>query len=58
MFSCKIILQATLKAPGHMKSPLDIIRHVTIQHVSCDRLFKNATFVLRKNSHLSYLRLA
>ena len=38
--SCKIMLQAIWKAQGPLNSPLDIIRHVSIQHVTCDCLFQ------------------
>ena len=40
IFSCKIMLQATLKASGPLKSLLDIIRSFLIQHVTCDCLFQ------------------
>ena len=34
------MLQATLKVLAPLKSPLDIIRHVPMQLVTCDYLFE------------------
>ena len=39
-FSCKIILQAILKLPVPLKSPLDIVRPVPIQYLTCDCLYQ------------------
>ena len=38
--SHKMMLKAILKAPGHLKFPLDIIRPVPMQHVTCHCLLR------------------
>ena len=42
-FSCKIMLQSIWKVQGPLISPLDIIRHVPLQHVTCGGSFEGAT---------------